>query len=119
MEDKKKEEIIKEEKEHENMKAKGIGLSFGIYVLSILCYVYLMISNDPIIALGTFFFGVIIATSLFIYTCVMYKGKNDMKFLKKLIKKIDSVGILVILSSFNLVYDLLFITNNLNSIFYK
>ena len=115
---KKKEEIIKEEKEHENMKAKGIGLSLGTYVLSILCYVFLMISSDPIIALGVFFLGIILATALFIYTCVMYKGKNDMKFLKKLIKKIDSTGILVILSSFNLIFDLLSITNDLNGDYY-
>ena len=111
---KKNDELIKEEKEQEKIKAKGIGISLLIYVLSIICYVYLMISSDPVIALGTFFFGIIIATALFIYTCVMYKGKNDMKFLKKVIKKIDSTVTLVILSIFNLIFDLLFITNNLN-----
>lgn len=104
---KKKEEIVKEEKEHENMKAKGIGLSLGIYVLSIVLFVFLISLSGPVIALGIFFFGVIIATALFIYTCVMYKEKNDMKLLKKLIKKIDSTGILVVLTFLNLFFDLL------------
>ncbi|MBE6150428.1 MAG: helix-turn-helix domain-containing protein [Firmicutes bacterium] len=101
---KKKEEIVKEEKEHENMKAKGIGLSLGIYVLSIILFVFLISLAGVIVALGIFFLGVILATALFIYTCVMYKGKNDMKFLKKLIKKIDSTVILVVLTFINLIF---------------
>lgn len=104
---KKKEEIIKEEKEHEHMKAKGIGISLGIYVLSIVLFVLLLVFSDFVFALGIFLLGVIIATALFIYTCVMYKGKNDMKFLKKLIKKIDSTLVLVILTSMNLFLNLL------------
>ena len=101
---KKQNEIIKEEKEHEHMKAKGIGLSLGLYVLSIVLFVLLISLYGPIVALGIFFFGIICATALFIYTCVMYKGKNDMKFLKKLIKKIDSSIIIVILTFMNLLY---------------
>lgn len=104
---KKKEELIKEEKEHENMKAKGIGLSLGIYVLSIVLFVLLLAFSDFVFAFGIFLLGVIIATALFIYTCVMYKGKNDMKFLKKLIKKIDSTVIMVVLTFINLFFDLL------------
>ena len=104
---KKKEEIIKEEKEHEHMKAKGIGLSLGIYVLSIVLFVLLLVFSDFVFAFGIFLLGVIIATALFIYTCVMYKEKNDMKFLKKLIKKIDSTLVLVILTSMNLFLNLL------------
>lgn len=104
---KKKEEIIKEEKEHEHMKAKGIGLSLGLYVLSIILFMFLISLSGPIIALGIFFLGIICATALFVYTCVMYKGKNDMKFLKKLIKKIDSSVIIVVLTFINLFFDLL------------
>ena len=101
---KKYEEVIKEEKEYENMKAKGIGLSLGIYVLSIILFVFLISLAGVIVALGIFFLGVVLATTLFIYTCVMYKGKNDMKFLKKLIKKIDSTVILVVLTFINLIF---------------
>ena len=80
---KKKEELAKEEKEHEHMKAKGIGLSLGLYVLSIVLFVLFLVFSDFVFALGIFLLGVIIATALFIYTCVMYKEKNDRKFLKK------------------------------------
>ena len=104
---KKKEEIIKEEKEHEHMKAKGIGLSLGLYVLSIVLFVLLLVFSDFVFAFGIFLLGIIVATALFIYTCVMYKGKNDMKFLKKLIKKIDSTVILVVLTFINLIFTLL------------
>lgn len=104
---KKKEELVKEEKEQENMKAKGIGLSLGLYVLSIILFVFLISLSGPVVALGIFFLGIICATALFIYTCVMYKGKNDMKFLKKLIKKIDSTVIIVVLTFINLFFDLL------------
>lgn len=104
---KKKEELAKEEKEHEYMKAKGIGLSLGLYVLSIILFMFLISLSGPIIALGIFFLGIICATALFVYTCVMYKGKNDMKFLKKLIKKIDSSFIIVVLTFINLFFDLL------------
>ncbi|MBQ7105758.1 MAG: helix-turn-helix transcriptional regulator [Bacilli bacterium] len=104
---KKKEEIVKEEKDNEYMRAKGIGLSLGIYVLSVVLFIFLMSLSGPISALGIFLFGVILATALFIYTCVMYKAKNDMKFLKKLIKKIDSTLILVVLTFLNLFFSLL------------
>lgn len=104
---KKKEEIVKEEKEHENMKAKGIGLSLGIYVLSIVFFVLLLVFSNFVFAFGIFLLGIIIATALFIYTCVMYKGKNDMKFLKKLIKRIDSTVVLVSLTFISLFFDLL------------
>ena len=104
---KKYEEVIKEKKEQENMKAKGIGLSLVIYVLSIILFVFLISFSGPVIALGIFFLGVILATALFIYTCIMYKGNNDMKFLKKLIMKIDSTWILVILTFLNLFFSLL------------
>ena len=73
---KKKEDILKEEKEHEYMKAKGIGISLGIYILSIILFVFLISLSGPVIALGIFFLGIICATALFVYTCVMYKGKN-------------------------------------------
>ena len=38
-------EIIKEEKEHENMKAKGISISLGIYALSIILFVGFLSTN--------------------------------------------------------------------------
>lgn len=116
---KKKEEVIRQEKDSNNMRVKGIGLSLGLYLLSIILFVLLISLVGPIVALGIFFLGVILATALFIYTCVMYKNRSDMKFLKNLIKKIDSTFILVVLTFINLIYDLLVNTWCWNNEFYQ
>lgn len=100
----KQEEIIKEEKEQENMKAKGIGISVLLYFISIVLLLFFLANKDnPIFSIGVFLISLGIASYILIYTLFRYKRDEE----NKIIKNFDEIKMLIFLDGISFIMNVI------------
>lgn len=106
---KKKEEIIKEEKEHENMRAKGIGISVLLYFISTVLLLFFLANKDnPIFSIGVFLICSGIASYILIYTLFRYKRDEE----NKIIKNFDEIKMLIFLDSISFIMNVMLLVED-------
>ena len=96
----KKEEVIETEKNNDNKKRKAIGIGIGVF-LYFISVVWVMIAipvmmMNPIIASAFFLLICGLATLIIVYTCIVYKEKEEEKAKKEkeepeLLKQINTI----------------------------